>query len=109
MCSSCGMPLTIRSDLHFCFDQRFGVVFALTSQFKNRQRGLGDMAEPGEADAGQGTAHGVAVGAEGFGLKGPRGWAFRGVGFEAEAYCWSRSRGRPDRAGPVCCSRSPDG
>ncbi|GAA3396587.1 ATP-binding cassette domain-containing protein [Streptomyces roseoviridis] len=27
--------------------------------------------------------HGAAVVAEGFGLKGPRGWAFRGVGFEA--------------------------
>ncbi|MEU1040873.1 ATP-binding cassette domain-containing protein [Streptomyces sp. NPDC005907] len=26
----------------------------------------------------------VAVGAEGFGLKGPRGWAFRGVGIDAE-------------------------
>ncbi|ULR50035.1 ATP-binding cassette domain-containing protein [Streptomyces deccanensis] len=43
------------------------------------------MAEAGEADTGRGTARGVAVGAEGFGLKGPRGWAFRGVGFEAEA------------------------
>ncbi|MGW7045702.1 ATP-binding cassette domain-containing protein [Streptomyces avermitilis] len=26
---------------------------------------------------------GIAVGAENFGLKGPRGWAFRGVGFDA--------------------------
>ncbi|MER6160173.1 ATP-binding cassette domain-containing protein [Streptomyces sp. NPDC001868] len=43
------------------------------------------MAEPEEADAGRGTARGVAVGAEGFGLKGPRGWAFRGVGFDVEA------------------------
>ena len=43
------------------------------------------MAEAGEADTGRGTARGVAVGAEGFGLKGPRGWAFRDVGFEAEA------------------------
>lgn len=32
----------------------------------------------------QGTAAGVAVSAAGFGLKGPRGWAFRGVGLEAE-------------------------
>ncbi|WP_107468923.1 ATP-binding cassette domain-containing protein, partial [Streptomyces caniscabiei] len=30
-------------------------------------------------------ARGVAVGAEGFGLAGPRGWVFRGVGFDAEA------------------------
>jgi len=30
------------------------------------------------------TAAGVAVHAAGFGLKGPRDWAFRGVGFEAE-------------------------
>lgn len=30
------------------------------------------------------TAEGVAVVAEDFGLKGPRGWAFRGVGFGAE-------------------------
>ncbi|MFF7444951.1 MULTISPECIES: ATP-binding cassette domain-containing protein [unclassified Streptomyces] len=28
--------------------------------------------------------HGVAVTAEGFGLRGPRGWAFRGVGLDAE-------------------------
>ncbi|WP_370416696.1 ATP-binding cassette domain-containing protein [Streptomyces fradiae] len=27
--------------------------------------------------------HGAAVVADGFGLKGPRGWAFRGIGFEA--------------------------
>ncbi|MDT0569732.1 ATP-binding cassette domain-containing protein [Streptomyces sp. DSM 3412] len=43
------------------------------------------MAEAGEADTGRGTTHGAAVGAEGFGLRGPRGWAFRGVGFDAEA------------------------
>lgn len=43
------------------------------------------MAEAGEADTGRGTAHGAAVGAEEFGLRGPRGWAFRGVGFDAEA------------------------
>ncbi|MGW3492741.1 ATP-binding cassette domain-containing protein [Streptomyces sp. NPDC001020] len=30
------------------------------------------------------TAAGVAIQAADFGLKGPRGWAFRGVGFEAE-------------------------
>ncbi|MFF1375452.1 ATP-binding cassette domain-containing protein [Streptomyces sp. NPDC058308] len=29
-------------------------------------------------------ARGAAVTAEGFGLKGPRGWAFRGIGIEAE-------------------------
>ncbi|MEV6382894.1 ATP-binding cassette domain-containing protein [Streptomyces sp. NPDC051773] len=43
------------------------------------------MAETGETDTGRGTARGVAVGAEGFGLSGPRGWVFRGVGFDAEA------------------------
>ncbi|MEU6489986.1 ATP-binding cassette domain-containing protein [Streptomyces sp. NPDC046984] len=32
---------------------------------------------------GQKTAPGVAVAATGFGLKGPRGWVFRGVGFDA--------------------------
>ncbi|WP_436800762.1 ATP-binding cassette domain-containing protein [Streptomyces avermitilis] len=32
---------------------------------------------------GPGAPVGIAVGAENFGLKGPRGWAFRGVGFEA--------------------------
>ena len=32
----------------------------------------------------QETASGVAVSAVGFGLKGPRGWAFRGIGLEAE-------------------------
>ncbi|MGY3683333.1 ATP-binding cassette domain-containing protein [Streptomyces sp. TE33382] len=30
------------------------------------------------------SPHGAAVGAEDFGLKGPRGWAFRGVAFDAE-------------------------
>ncbi|MCC9704791.1 ATP-binding cassette domain-containing protein [Streptomyces sp. MNU76] len=43
------------------------------------------MAEAGEAGPGRRAARGVAVGAEGFGLEGPRGWAFRGVGFDAEA------------------------
>ncbi|WP_217179922.1 ATP-binding cassette domain-containing protein [Streptomyces sp. AC495_CC817] len=50
------------------------------------------MAEAGEADPGRGAARAVALGAEGcglkaegFGLRGPRGWAFRGVGFDAEA------------------------
>ncbi|NUO40940.1 MAG: ATP-binding cassette domain-containing protein [Streptomyces sp.] len=65
------MALTIRSDLGFCFDRRFGLVFALTSQFKKLTlRGW--------------AVGGVAVTAEGFGLKGPRGWAFRGISFEAE-------------------------
>lgn len=46
MCPSCGMPLTIRSDQAFCFDRRFGVVFALTSQFKSgiQTRGWGERA-----------------------------------------------------------------
>ena len=35
------MPLTIRSDLGFCFDRRFEIVFALTSQFKSRRAGSG--------------------------------------------------------------------
>jgi ABC-type multidrug transport system ATPase subunit len=65
------MPLTIRSDLGFCFDRRFGRIFALTSQFKN-----GDQAG--------GLVDGVDVTAEGLGLKGPRGWAFRGLTFDAE-------------------------
>lgn len=43
------------------------------------------MAEAGEEGPGRGAALGVAVGAEGFGLDGPRGWAFRGVGFDAAA------------------------
>ncbi|GGZ66648.1 ATP-binding cassette domain-containing protein [Streptomyces subrutilus] len=30
------------------------------------------------------SPHGAAVRAEGFGLKGPRGWAFRGIGVDAE-------------------------
>jgi ABC-type multidrug transport system ATPase subunit len=68
------MPLTIRSDLGFCFDRRFGLVFALTSQFKKFS-----------IQEDQGVAvDGVAVTAEGFGLKGPRGWAFRGIDLTAE-------------------------
>ncbi|MDX3843935.1 ATP-binding cassette domain-containing protein [Streptomyces europaeiscabiei] len=59
------------------------------------------MAEPGEADAGQGTVRGVAVGAEGFGLKGPRGWAFRGVGFDAEAGALVAVEG-PSGSGRTC-------
>jgi ABC-type multidrug transport system ATPase subunit len=66
------MPLTIRSDLHFCLDRRFGLVFALTSQFKNNGSSTG------------GAVGAVGVTAEGLGLKGPRGWAFRGVGVDAE-------------------------
>jgi ABC-type multidrug transport system ATPase subunit len=68
------MPLTIRSDLGFCFDRRFGLVFALTSQFKKFS-----------IQEDQGVAvDGVALTAEGFGLKGPRGWAFRGIDLTAE-------------------------
>lgn len=58
------------------------------------------MAEP-EADAGRGTARGVAVGAEGFGLKGPRGWAFRGVGFDVEAGSLVAVEG-PSGSGRTC-------
>ncbi|GAB2955156.1 ATP-binding cassette domain-containing protein [Streptomyces heilongjiangensis] len=39
---------------------------------------------PTTAAAPTGEGGGVAVGAEGFGMKGPRGWVFRGVGFQAE-------------------------
>jgi ABC-type multidrug transport system ATPase subunit len=68
------MPLTIRSDLGFCFDRRFGLVFALTSQFKKFS-----------IQEDQGVAvDGIAVSAEGFGLRGPRGWAFRGIDLTAE-------------------------
>jgi ABC-type multidrug transport system ATPase subunit len=68
------MPLTIRSDLGFCFDRRFGLLFALTSQFKKFS-----------IQEDQGVAvDGVAVTAEGFGLKGPRGWAFRGIDLAAD-------------------------
>jgi ABC-2 type transport system ATP-binding protein len=66
------MALTIRSDLGFCFDRRFGLVFALTSQFKNSVPTFRGWA-----------VGGVAVTAEGFGLKGPRGWAFRGIALDA--------------------------
>ncbi|MFF5358838.1 ATP-binding cassette domain-containing protein [Streptomyces scabiei] len=59
------------------------------------------MGEPREADARQGTAEGVAVGAEGFGLKGPRGWAFRGVGFDAEAGSLISVEG-PSGSGRTC-------
>ena len=71
MCPSCGMPLTIRSDLVFCFDRGFELSFALTSQFK----------KGGEQVDGP---HGLGVTARAFGLKGPRGWAFREVSFDAE-------------------------
>jgi ABC-type multidrug transport system ATPase subunit len=94
------MALTIRSDLLFCFAQKFGVVFALTSQFNNAE-GLGGMGEPREADVRPGMAEGVAVGAEGFGLKGPRGWAFRGVGFDAEAGSLIAVEG-PSGSGRTC-------
>ncbi|MDE1681736.1 ATP-binding cassette domain-containing protein [Streptomyces neyagawaensis] len=39
---------------------------------------------PTTAAAPTGEGGGTAVGAEGFGMKGPRGWVFRGVGFHAE-------------------------
>ncbi len=80
MYPSWGTPLTIGSDLRLCLDRGFGPIFELTGQFK---RG---------SPEGRGTVHddrtdgapGAAVTAEGLGLKGPRGWAFRGVTFEAE-------------------------
>jgi ABC-type multidrug transport system ATPase subunit len=72
------MALTIRSDLGFCFDRAFGIVFALTSQFKK----FGSQGVEGVR--GWGAVAGVGVTAEGFGLKGPRGWAFRGIDFDAE-------------------------
>jgi ABC-2 type transport system ATP-binding protein len=79
------MPLTIRSDLGFCFDRQFGVNFALTSQFKKVRGGPEHMDEPPTtAAAPTGEGGGVAVGAEGFGMEGPRGWVFREVGFHAE-------------------------
>ncbi|MFE7763922.1 ATP-binding cassette domain-containing protein [Streptomyces sp. NPDC057438] len=59
------------------------------------------MGEPREADARQGTAGGVAVGAEGFGLRGPRGWAFRGVGFDAAAGSLIAVEG-PSGSGRTC-------
>lgn len=46
------------------------VVFELTGQFKKKGDGVD-------------SPHGAAVRAEDFGLKGPRGWAFRGVGVDA--------------------------
>lgn len=59
------------------------------------------MGEPREAEARQGKAEGVAVGAEGFGLKGPRGWAFRGVAFDAEAGSLIAIEG-PSGSGRTC-------
>ncbi|MFE7841611.1 ATP-binding cassette domain-containing protein [Streptomyces sp. NPDC057474] len=69
------------------------------------------MEEPRAADAGpeaDGAAAdeaadgvGVAVEAEGFGIKGPRGWAFRGVGFGAEAGSLVAIEG-PSGSGRTC-------
>jgi ABC-2 type transport system ATP-binding protein len=67
------MALTIRSDLGFCFDRKFGLVFALTSQFKNCH----PMGWRGIVGA-------AGITAENFGLEGPRGWAFRGITASAE-------------------------
>ncbi len=47
------------------------VVFELTGQFKKKGDGVD-------------SPHGAAVKAENFGLKGPRGWVFRGIGLDAE-------------------------
>lgn len=46
-------------------------------------------------------AAGVAVGAADFGLKGPRGWAFRGVGFDAEHGSLVAIKG-PSGSGRTC-------
>ncbi len=51
--------------------------------------------------AGAGTTDGVAVTADGFGLKGPRGWVFRGVGFRAEAGSLVTIEG-PSGSGRTC-------
>ncbi|UUU34546.1 ATP-binding cassette domain-containing protein [Streptomyces sp. CA-210063] len=60
------------------------------------------MEEPRVADdAGPETVDGVAVDAEDFGLKGPRGWAFRGVGFGAEAGSLVAVEG-PSGSGRTC-------
>ncbi|MDG4866200.1 ATP-binding cassette domain-containing protein, partial [Streptomyces sp. T-3] len=44
---------------------------------------------------------GTSVTAEGFGLKGPRGWAFRGVGIDAEAGALIAVEG-PSGSGRTC-------
>jgi len=75
------MPLTTRSDLGFCFDLAFGLSFALTSQFNSSRLGEGVRNVVGEGADGP---RGLGVTAENFGLKGPRGWAFREVGLDAE-------------------------
>ncbi|WP_189822081.1 ATP-binding cassette domain-containing protein [Streptomyces finlayi] len=48
-----------------------------------------------------GEARGAAVGAVGFGLKGPRGWAFRGVDFTAPAGSFVAIEG-PSGSGRTC-------
>ncbi|MBL1106071.1 ATP-binding cassette domain-containing protein [Streptomyces sp. 5-8] len=72
------MPLTIRSDLGLCLDRQFGRIFVLTSQFKLASGGPVD-----DTDDTGGTA-GAGVSTQGLGLKGPRGWAFRGITLDAE-------------------------
>ncbi|MBT2399939.1 ATP-binding cassette domain-containing protein [Streptomyces sp. ISL-100] len=47
------------------------------------------------------STHGAAVTAEGFGLKGPRGWAFRGVSVEAEPGALIAVEG-PSGSGRTC-------
>ncbi|MGW0839300.1 ATP-binding cassette domain-containing protein [Streptomyces sp. NPDC002787] len=60
------------------------------------------MDEPRVADdTGPETVGGVAVDAEGFGLKGPRGWAFRSVAFRAEAGSLVAVEG-PSGSGRTC-------
>lgn len=47
------------------------------------------------------SPHGAAVGAEDFGLKGPRGWAFRNVGFSADPGALVAIEG-PSGSGRTC-------
>ncbi|WP_189864609.1 ATP-binding cassette domain-containing protein [Streptomyces poonensis] len=59
------------------------------------------MDEPQRPHGDTAGAEGVAVEAEGLGLKGPRGWAFRGVGFHAAAGALVAIEG-PSGSGRTC-------
>lgn len=71
-------PTDNPADLGFCLIDYPGVTFALTSQFKNGEVGGGPVGAEAEEQP-----HGAAVVADGFGLRGPRGWAFRELSFRA--------------------------
>lgn len=73
-----------------------GVTFELTSQFKNGEVGGGPVGAEAEEQP-----HGAAVVADGFGLKGPRGWAFREVSFRAEPGALVAIEG-PSGSGRTC-------